>query len=408
MKTTCLAIASLLVSSTVLVAQGSTAQLLDGRILTPVNPPATFLTEGPITDVLSATQAFKAQGLTVTIPATVDGVTYEILGTNFRGAPITAATMSALLDQNASPGGRDADTPLYRGAVRSIVSSGRLQLINAQDAPNSLATRTHLELVRSVLSAAHTVPILETEGIAVPGQADTLRPDRYEYSGATLKSAGQIYEDAQGNRFLIPDLEMAVEFAENLVSGPVTSVSATGDYPSFVIGQMPVILNPDPRFPVTISGLGGAVLSPQTFFQVLSTTTLANVNELVAEGYVVDGVLFAIHIDCLFSDPSLLPAATIDRAQFDNARNEIRLRGIVDKPAGLTLRIELLNSAGTAVATFNTAIVVDPLLGGAGDWSFRQRGGITGGLAAVTALRLSLVNGGGTVVNQRTWQRSEL
>jgi hypothetical protein len=407
MKTHCLAIASFLSICPALIAQGSVAQLLDGRILTPVSPPATFLTEGPITNVNAATQAFQAQGLTVTIPATVDGVAYEILGTNFNGAPISAATMHALLDENAAPGGRDAGTPLYRGAVRSIFSSGRLQLNNTQDAPNALATRTHMELVRSQLGTSHTVPILETEGIAVPGQADVLRPDRFEYSGATLKSAGQVYEDAQGNRFLIPDLEMGLEFAENLVAGPVTSVSTTGDYPSFVVGQMPVVLNPDPRFPVGISGLGGVTLSPQTFFQVLSTTPFASVNELIAEGYVVDGVLFAIHIECQFADPSLLPIVTIDRAQFDNARNEIRLRGIVDKPTGLTVRIELLR--GDVIAgTFNAPIVVDPLLGGAGDWSFRQRGGITGGLATVNALRLSLVNAGGTVVNSRTWLRSEL
>lgn len=408
MKATSLAIAILLSLCPSLLAQGSTAQLLDGRVLTPVSPPKTWLTEGPITALMPGSQAFQAQGLTVTIPATVDGAAFELLGTNFNGAPITAATMHALLDENAAPGGRDAGTPLHRGAVRSIFSSGRLQLTNTQDAPSALSTRTHMELIRSQLGASHTVPILESEGIAVPGQADVIRPDRFEYSGATLKSAGQVYQDAQGNQFLIPDAEMALEFAENLVSGPVTSVSPTGDYPSFVVGQMPVVLNPDPRFPVTITGLGGAVLSPQTFFQQLAATPLANVNELIAEGYVVDGVLFAIHIECLFSDPSLLPTATIDRAQFDNARNEIRLRGIVDKPAGLTVRIELLNSAGTSVATFNAPIVVDPLLGGAGDWSFRQRGGITGGLAAVTALRLSLVNGGGTVVNQRTWQRSEL
>jgi len=400
-------IASLFVSS-FLCGQGTTATLADGRIVTPVNPPKTFLTEGPVTGLLPASQSIKAQGLVVTIPATVDGATVEFPGTNFAGAPITAATMHALLDENAAPGGRDAGTPLHRGAVRSIYSSGRLRLSNTQDAPDQVATRTHLERIRSEIATRHVVPVLGTEGVDVPGPADLTPPDRFEYSGATLKSAGQIYQDAQGNRFLIPDLEMALEFAENLVAGPVTSVSTVGDYPSFVVGQMPVVLNPDPRFhATTITGLAGVSLSPQTFFQQLAATPLANVNELVAVGYVVDGVLFAVAIECEFTDPSLLPIATIDRAQFDNAKNEIRFRGIVDRPTGLTVRLELLRGEITA-ATYTAPVVVDPLLGGAGDWTIRQRPAAPGGLATVTAVRVTLVNAQGVAVNSSTVLRSQL
>lgn len=403
-----LATASLILFAASLTAQGSTAQLADGRILTPVQPPKTFLTEGPITAVNPGSQSFQAQGLTVTIPASVDGTAFEIPGTNFAGAPISAATMHALLDENAAPGGRDATSPMQRGAVRSIYSSGRLRLSNTQDAPDQVATRTHLERIRSEIATRHVVPVLGTEGVDVPGPADLTPPDRFEYSGATLKSAGQIYQDAQGNRFLIPDLEMALEFAENLVAGPVTSVSTVGDYPSFVVGQMPVVLNPDPRFhATTITGLAGVSLSPQTFFQQLAATPLANVNELVAEGYVVDGVLFAVAIECEFTDPSLLPIVTIDRAQFDNGKNEIRFRGIVDRPTGLTVRLELLRGEITA-ATFTAPVVVDPLLGGAGDWTVRQRPAAPGGLATVTAVRVTLVNAQGVAVNSSTTLRSQL
>lgn len=408
MKLSPFAIASLFALTSLLHAQGASAVLADGRVLTPVQPLKIFLTEGPITSVLPGSQTIQAQGLNVTIPASVDGTAFEIPGTNFAGAPITAATMHALLDENAAPGGRDATSPLQRGAVRSIYSSARLRLLNAQDAPHQLAARTHLGHIRNEIATRHVAPVLATEGVAVPGQTDQLLPDRFEYSGGTLKSAGHIYQDAQGNQFLIPDLEMAIEIAENIVSGPVTSVTTAGDYPSFVVGEMPVVLNPDPRFPVGIQGLGGVSLSPQTFFGILATTQLANVSELVAEGYVVDGVLFALHIDCLFSDPLLLPNPTIDRAQFDNARNEIRLRGIVDKPLGLSMRVELRNGAGTTVATFTPTIVIDPLLGGAGEYSLRQRGGITGGLARVASVHILLTDAAGTVVNQRSWLRSEL
>ena len=170
---------------------------------------------------------------------------------------------------------------------------------------------------------------------------------------------------------------------------------------------MPVVLNPDPRFPVTITGLAGVSLSPQTFFQQLAATPLANINELIAEGYVVDGVLFATAIECEFTDPALLPIVTIDRAQFDNARNEIRFRGIVDRPTGLSVRLELLRGELTA-ATFTAPVVIDPLLGGAGDWTVRQRPAATGGLATVTAVRVTLVNAQGVAVNSRTWLRSQL
>ena len=399
-------IASLFVSS-FLCGQGTTATLADGRILTPVNPPKTFLTEGPITGLLPGSQSFQAQGLTVTIPVSVDGTTVEIPGTNFAGAPITATTIHALLDENAAPGGRDAGTPMHRGAVRSIFGSARQRLANTQDAPSALSARSHLQMIRADLATRHATAILPTEGVIVPGQADNPPPNFFEYTGGTLKSAGHVYQDAQGNQFLIPDLELGLEFAENLVAGPVTSVSVAGDYPSFLVGEMPVVLNPDPRFAVAITGLAGVQLSPQTFFQAMSTTPLANINELTAEGYVVDGVLFANSIECGFSDPALLPIATIDRALFDNARNEIRLRGIVDRPTGLSLRVELLRGEVTA-ATFVAPIVVDPLLGGAGDWTVRQRPAAAGGLATVTAVRLTLLGANNVVVNTRTFLRSQL
>jgi len=399
--------ASFLLFAASLAAQAGSAQLADGRILTLVQPPRTFLTEGPITAVNAGSQQLDAQGVTVTIPASVNGVAFQMLGTNFNGAPITAATIHALLDENAAPGGRDAGTPLRRGAVRSIFSSSLLQVTNAQDAPSALATRTHLELIRSQIAASHVVPMLLSEGIPVPAQADVIRPNRFEYTGATLKSAGRVYRDALGNRFLIPDLEGTVELAENLISGAVTSVSTTGDYPSFVIGKMPVVLNPDPRFPMSIVGLGGAALSPQTFFQQLSASAFGSIEGLVAGGYVVDGVLFATSIECPFSDPLLLPQVSISLAQFNNARNELRLLGTVDRPFGLTVRVELLRNDVT-VATYNPAITIDPLLAGAGEWTLRQRGGIPGGLATISALRVSLVDALGTVVNSRTWLRSQL
>ena len=92
---------SFLLFAASLAAQAGSAQLADGRILTLVQPPRTFLTEGPITAVNAGSQQLDAQGVTVTIPASVNGVAFQMLGTNFNGAPITAATIHALLDENA-------------------------------------------------------------------------------------------------------------------------------------------------------------------------------------------------------------------------------------------------------------------------------------------------------------------
>ena len=388
-----------------LQAQGTTATLADGRILTPLSPPVEFLTEGPITALDTASKIISAQGLNVTVPATIDGLPFKLIGTNFAGAEITAATFNALLDENAAAGGRDAGGPLHPGAVRSIFSSGKIQIEATQDSPASLAMRAQLDAIRSTVEASHAVVLLPTEGIAFPGQSDNPPPDTFQYSGSTLKSAGQVYQDAAGNRFLIPDGDAVVEFAENLVMGPITSVNATGAFPSFVMGEMPVVLNPDPRLPTVITGLSGVELSPSEFYTILGNATTDP--HMVAAGYVVDGVLFATMIESELINPVTPPTVSIDRATFDNRSNEVRLRGTVDKPTGLRVRIEFLRGAVVA-GTFIENIVVDPAVGPFGEWLYRGRNTVPGGLATVTAIRLTLINEVNATVTTRTFERSAL
>ncbi len=388
-----------------LQAQGTTATLADGRILTPLSPPVEFLTEGPITALDTASKIISAQGLNVTVPATIDGLPFKLIGTNFAGAEITAATFNALLDENAAAGGRDAGGPLHPGAVRSIFSSGKIQIEATQDSPASLAMRAQLHAIRSTVEASHAVVLLPTEGIAFPGQSDNPPPDTFQYSGSTLKSAGQVYQDAAGNRFLIPDGDAVVEFAENLVMGPITSVNATGAFPSFVMGEMPVVLNPDPRLPTVITGLSGVEFSPSEFYTILGNATTDP--HMVAAGYVVDGVLFATMIESELINPVTPPTVSIDRATFDNRSNEVRLRGTVDKPTGLRVRIEFLRGAVVA-GTFIENIVVDPAVGPFGEWLYRGRNTVPGGLATVTAIRLTLINEVNATVTTRTFERSAL
>ena len=54
------------------------------------------------------------------------------------------------------------------------------------------------------------------------------------------------------------------------------------------------------------------------------------------------------------------------------------------------------------------AITVAPLLGGAGEWTVRQRPAAAGGLATVTAVRLTLLGANNVVVSTRTILRSQL
>lgn len=404
----CHAFLASLALAAALQAQGTSAVLADGRLVTPLVPQQIFITEGPITGLDPANHAIFAQGLKVTIPATIDGVAVGIGNTNFAGAPITAASMHALLDVNAAPGGRDTDGVLKTGAVRSIFGSSKLQLQAQQDAPASLSMRQQMMSVRSAIAAGHAVPVLPSEGIVALGQADDPLPNAFEYTGATLKSAGQVYVDAQGNQFLIPDGDVVIEMAENLTAGPITSINATGAFPSFVVGEMPVVLNPDPRFPTTVLGLAGVELTPQVFYQALATqgANLGGEGGVVAEGYVVDGVLFATVLETGLTNPAAAPIVTIDRATFDNRANEVRLRGTVDKPAGLRVRIEFLRNT-TVAATFVENLVVAAGVPGA-EWLYRGRNTIPGGVATITSIRLTLINAANAAVNTRTYLRSEL
>lgn len=399
---------STLALTAALSAQGTSAVLANGLTVFPMNPAQIFLTEGPITNIDPATHAIFAQGLKVTIPASIDGVPTSIGGTHFAGGEITAASIHALLDENAAPGGRDTDGVLKTGAVRSIFGSGKLKVQAQQDAPAILSIRSQMGLVRESVAASHTVPVLPTEGIPVVGQTDDPLPNSFEYSGGTLKSAGQIYVDAAGNQYLIPDLELALELAENLTAGPVTSISVTGQFPSFVVGEMPVVLNPDPRFPTQILGLAGVEIPPDIFYQQLAATggNIPGEEGLVAGGYVVDGVLFATVLETGLTNPNLAPQVSIDRANFDNRKNEVELRGTVDRPTGLRVRVEFLRGAVVASTLLVTPVV--DVVGAGGTWNLRVRNTIPGGVTTIDSVRLTLIDAANAPVNTRTYLRSEL
>jgi len=41
-------------------------------------------------------------------------------------------------------------------------------------------------------------------------------------AGGTLKSAGHVYVDTQGNEYFVPDIEVVIELSENVAAGVIT------------------------------------------------------------------------------------------------------------------------------------------------------------------------------------------
>jgi len=180
-------------------------------------------------------------------------------------------------------------------------------------------------------------------------------------SGGTLKSGGTIYIDAQGNEYLIPEIEKAVELAENVVIGSVRSVSI-GNFntpDSFVVGDVVVMMNQDPRFGAHIMGLAGANLSREFFFANLPVGS-----EIAVVGHMVgEHLQMAQEIEVGIYDNSLgltISAALGNGQRFrvDVARGDISWRGNAMPAEGLTL------SARVGTSEFPADAVPDGVIAG--------------------------------------------
>ncbi len=350
-----------------------TATLADGRVLTLKTPLEFFTTEGPVWDINTAARSVTVTGKTVTIPATLNLTPYLISGTAVTNAAgeivdgIGAHNFDRLLDENAV--GRDA-TALQAGAVRSLFSTSENL---RQDAlrPTSRSSSVQQQLQANYFATTRDLIPLHPTVLALDfGSLTGLLQEEntgwvYPYSsGGTFKSAGHVYLDASGNRFLIPDDEAVLELAENVAGGVVTSVHPGGNGlpPSFTMGNLLVIFNQDPRFAASTLGLVGTEIPRSIFLQQ------AVGQEITVVGYMVsEHVLFAIDIETSLVDPSAPIAVVPQQWLFKNAGNEIRIRGIVDRPQGIALTARILNQ------TFPITLVVDPVTGGA-TFDFRTKG----------------------------------
>jgi hypothetical protein len=397
----------LLGASVPALAQGTTAVLADGRVLTIKQPLEIFITEGPIWDINTAARSVTVTGKTVTIPATVNGAAFRIEGTAVTDAngqtvdAIGAHNFTRLLDENAV--GRDV-TPLQSGAVRSLFSTMEnlrqdalrplTRNLTAQQAMEANYFATARDLI-----PLHPTVLAPTFGSMVGMVAEENTGWVYPAtSGGTFKSAGHVYLDAAGNSFLIPDDEAVIELSENVAGGFVTSVHPGGNGvpPSFTMGNLLVVYNQDPRFPASTLGLVGSEIPRNIFLQQ------AVGQEITVVGYMVsEHVLFANEVETTLVDPTAPIAVVPQQWLFKNSGNEIRIRGIVDRPQGITLSARILNQ------TFPITLVADPLTAGA-TFDFRSKGQLNVALVTQVTLEARYVGApvGTPLAFQQTYLRS--
>lgn len=395
-------------------AQGQTATLADGRVLTIKLPLELYANEGPIWDINVANRSITAVGSTNIIPASIDGVPFALAGTGYADASghivgeIGAAQFDRLLDGNAA--NRDA-TALYAGPTRSIFSTYENRRVDAaapatrNPAAQATAESNYFNFLQAAYPAhAAVLPadFLSRAGVRGPDASQRVYPPS---SGGTLKSAGHIYLDAQGNRYQIPDVEAVIELAENVRGGPIRSINAggAGVPASFVIGDLLVIYNQDPRFPAHTLGVVEQEIPRSILLQQGLGRHVDVVGHLVGEH-----VLFAQEVFTDLFDPNAPIIVTTERWQFNNQQREIRFRGLVDRPQGTTLRVTITDGATTINPIVPLAI--DPENGTA-TYDFRSKNQLNVG--NVTQVRVRLFQGNNApltapVLFDQTFLRSEV
>lgn len=393
-----------------LCAQIPTAVLADGRVLTQIQPPRIFATEGPIWNLDLANQGIVVTGRVVTIPATLNGSPFFIEGSSVLGNDGTAGTgigganFARLLDSSAI--GQDRDIaregnnlgPRRLGPTRSVFSTGEAR--RASDTPDlvrspiaqQLIEQNYFDIVQrcySVHQNALPADFLHRAGIRGVDPSEWVYPSM---SGGTLKSAGTFYEDANGNEFLVPDTEAVIELAENVASGVIRS-EARGNAlrpDSFVIGDMLIVFSQDPRFGADVLGLADAHIPREEFFRQVNE----NQTQVDVIGHMIgEHVMMAQEILTEMVDDAAPIVISVDRVQFRvlGGRQEARWRGVIDKPEEFDQLFAVLVSPGPGGVEIRNAfpIPVVPNLDAPGaTYTVRLRALPGVNLAAVTHIEM--------------------
>jgi hypothetical protein len=367
------------------LAHGQVAVLANGTVLQQKVPLEIWATEAPLWDIDIAAKTLTAIGQVVTVPASINGVPFSIEGTDRISAngaqlgPIGVDQFDRMSDTFAVT--RDAVFlspcptcgPWRLGPVRSIFStsearSAAVGLLDRDPNAQRLIEDNFFRIALNCFLAHRQVlpaDFLGRIGIRnAQGQYPTnpfqLPPRTYwrypHNSGGTLKSAGTIYVDPQGNEYRIPDAGLVVELAENVTIGRIRSFQAGSATlpPSFVVNDALVILNPDPRIMMHAIGVGGATISPEVLVEALG-----NGVEVSVVGYMVsDHVLFGIELEIAdYWHPSMGIVVSADRFSARADRGDLRWRGILAPPEGKTLW------AVIGKQEFAVPFIVDPATG---------------------------------------------
>ena len=205
-------------------------------------------------------------------------------------------------------------------------------------------------------------------------------------TGGTLKSAGHVYLDSMGNEHFVTDIEAVIELSENVTLGPIRSMDpgdpTTGRPASFLVEDLLVIFNQDPRFGADVLGLGETVIPNDLFF----VPSMLGVQIDIIGHTVVEHVLFAQERLTELVDPTAPIVIAAERWRFRDDSNEVRIRGVVDRPQGLTVTVTMDDGNPLTQSVFPIPLVVDPVTPGA-NFSFRSRGDVS--VAAISEVTIT-------------------
>jgi len=375
------------------------ATMLDGSILTRKVPIEAFATEGPIWKVDVAAHTITVVGKTLTFPLTLHGGTYPVAGTQLfiNGSSvlnndgeahigISAETFDRLADNNAVFRDSFPANPLntQTGPARSVYSSMESSL--RDPAAHAMIEQNYFDYLQACY-AVHAA-LLPADFLEMAGVRGTRKNPALVYppsTGGTLKSAGHVYLDTAGNEHFVTDIEAVIELSENVTLGDIRSADAgdptTGRPPSIVIENLLIIFNQDPRFGADVLGLGEGPVPNDLFFASAVGTGIDIIGHTVGEH-----ILFAQEILTELVDPAAPIIISADRFRFRNDSNEVRFRGVVDRPAGLNVTVTMDDGNPLTQQTFPIPLVVDPVTPGA-NYSFRSRGEVN--VAAVTEVTIT-------------------
>jgi len=413
-------------------AFAQSAVLHDGTVVIQKVPIELFATEGPIWDIDVANRRFRVTGRYITIPASVNGAPWVLDGTEVIDSegnslgPITAANMDRLLDSRAALKDRVFETacpdcgPLRLGPVRSIFSTSEARTQAVDDGPEALDRMPEIQriiednyffLARNIyLKHSSVLPIewlgrigIRNENGTYPTSPSNLPNRRYwKYpftSGGTMKTSGTIYIDAQGNEYMIPDLGLVFELSENVTIGAVRSVEF-GDWStpdSFIVGDVAVMMNQDPRFSAMIIGIAGQEISREYFM-----ANLAPDMDVAVGGFMVgEHLQMAQEIEVGMYDPSAGLVISADRFRVELEDGAIQFQGWIIPMGDLTFTATIAGNDFPIDVVPAGEVGAQGPLAELGQYRVRQQGIVLDGVTSVT---ITARDGKGVVVKTETFE----